>query len=76
MRFKNQFFLGLVGGVVVGFVGVLGHEHGHVHEEEEVPLHERVWSQESVEELERKWSFEVCSFVLYFCWVLEQDKMR
>lgn len=39
---------------------VAGHNHGHEHgHEKEVPLHEREWIQDSKEELERKWSFEV-----------------
>ena len=65
--------------VVVGLVN--GHGHGHHHgadgEEGEVPLHERAFVQDSVEELERKWSFEVCDLFLllfYACggvgWVL------
>ena len=48
---------------------VLGHEeHG------EVPLHERPFVQDSPEELERKWSFEVsgvgCCFLVM--WLLEK----
>ena len=40
--------------------GVAGnaHEHGHQHEEQ-IPLHEKEYVQDSPEELERKWSFEV-----------------
>jgi hypothetical protein len=51
--------------------GVAGnaHEHGH-HHEEQIPLHEREYVQDSPEELERKWTFEVStrkavSFVLF-----------
>jgi len=39
--------------------GHAGHHHGH---EEELPLHERPFVQDSAEELERKWSFEVKEF--------------
>ena len=40
----------LIPWVLVGLSGVLGHE---------VPLHERPFVKDSLEELERKWSFEV-----------------
>jgi hypothetical protein len=46
---------------------VEGHEHGPGHhhaEEAEVPLHEQPFVQDSAEELERKWSFEVSLVVL------------
>jgi hypothetical protein len=54
--------------LAVAFVcGVVeGHEHGPGHHhagEAEVPLHEQPFVQDSAEELERKWSFEV-SYVL------------
>ncbi len=42
-----------------GIVGVHGHEHGHHHDEKEIPLHEQEYIQDSPEELERKWAFEV-----------------
>ncbi|KAE8454137.1 hypothetical protein EG329_005061 [Mollisiaceae sp. DMI_Dod_QoI] len=41
-----------------GVVGVHGHEHGHHHDEKEIPLHEQEYIQDSPEELERKWAFE------------------
>jgi len=34
-----------------------GH-HGHEHEEKQVPLHEQEFVQDTLEELERKWTFE------------------
>lgn len=45
---------------------VEGHEHGPGHHhagEADVPLHEQPFVQDSAEELERKWSFEVSWFV-------------
>lgn len=46
--------LGAVCGVMVA-----GHQH-HGHEAEtQIPLHEQEYVQDSAEELERKWSFEV-----------------
>jgi hypothetical protein len=45
---------------------VAGHQHGHhggADGGKHVPLHEREYIQDPVEELERKWSFEVrCVF--------------
>jgi hypothetical protein len=43
-------------------VGVLGHEHeGEMGDGEgQLPLHTLEYIQDPVEELERKWSFEVC----------------
>ena len=50
--------------------GVAGHQHGHHGSADggkHVPLHEREYIQDSVEELERKWSFEVrCVFSACF----------
>jgi len=43
---------------------VAGHAH-HEHGEREVPLHKREFVQDSAEELERKWSFEVCFLSCY-----------
>ncbi len=51
---------GMGGGVVNG--------HVHAHGDEgvdEVPLHERPFVKDSVEELERKWSFEVGLFFFF-----------
>lgn len=39
--------------------GVVAHQHQHGGEEAQVPLHEQEFVQDSAEELERKWSFEV-----------------
>ena len=58
MRFQNTALLALCG---VGFVKAHDHHH-HRGEEVELPLHERQFKKDSVEELERKWGFEVCSF--------------
>lgn len=46
----------LMGGLISG---VTAHSHHNHDGEKEVPLHEREYSQDSPEELERKWSFEV-----------------
>lgn len=58
MRYKLKIcVLALVGcGVVSGHQD--HHEEGEG--ENQVPLHEREYIQDSPEELERKWSFEVC----------------
>jgi hypothetical protein len=52
--------------LMVGCGVVAGHQHGHhggADGGKHVPLHEREYIQDSVEELERKWSFEVrCVF--------------
>ncbi|KAL2064421.1 hypothetical protein VTL71DRAFT_4915 [Oculimacula yallundae] len=55
MKIQNTFlsFLSLGG---VG--SVVAHSHSHEHAESEVPLHEREFVKESMEELERKWGFE------------------
>lgn len=48
------------GGIIAAglLVGVaLSHSHGE--EAEQLPLHERVWEKDTVEELKRKWEFEV-----------------
>jgi len=59
MRFCShslQVLLGL--GAVCGVV-VEGHQHQHHGDEAQVPLHEQEYVQDSAEELERKWGFEV-----------------
>jgi hypothetical protein len=56
--------------LMVGCGVVAGHQHGHhggADGGKHVPLHEREYIQDPVEELERKWSFEVrCVFSAYF----------
>jgi hypothetical protein len=47
---------GFVLGLLVGCGVVVGHQH---QEGKQVPLHEQEYVQDPVEELERKWSFEV-----------------
>ncbi len=60
MKFAQGVCLvGAVLGVVRG--------HAHIGDGAEVPLHERVYTQDSLEELERKWSFEVGFFDVLFC---------
>jgi hypothetical protein len=52
---------------LIGAAKVAGHAGHHGHgEDRQVPLHERKWEQDSEEELQRKWSFEVSNFVLSF----------
>jgi len=46
--------------------GVVAHQHQHPGDEAQVPLHEQEFVQDSAEELERKWSFEV-SFEGFVC---------
>lgn len=54
VSFSTLLLMAGICGVVVG--------HG-IHEEKQVPLHEQEFVQDSEEELERKWSFEVsCVF--------------
>jgi agmatinase len=63
MKFYSQraLVLGLwLGGCRV----VVGHQHGSGNGEKQVPLHEQEYVQDPVEELERKWSFEVSCDVL------------
>jgi len=45
---------------------VAGHDHHEHHHGEEIPLHEGEWVKDSPEELERKWSFEVSEWFLFF----------
>lgn len=49
----------LVWSVLSTGVAAHGH-HSHDHGEKQVPLHEQEFVQDSLEELERKWAFEVC----------------
>ena len=59
MKFHNQGLNALLGlGAVCGVV-VEAHQHQHHGDEAHVPLHEQEFVQDSAEELERKWSFEV-----------------
>jgi len=53
-------FLVVLLGLVLGCGVVLGHGHG------EGELHEQVYVQDSREELERKWSFEVSCYIFFF----------
>jgi hypothetical protein len=54
--------------LAAGICGVVGHS-GHGEEgESQVPLHEQEFVQDSFEELERKWSFEVCLYVFDLIW--------
>ena len=52
-----------------GLLGLGGGVVGHAHEEVVDPLSAPEYVKESVEELERKWSFEVCGFhfTYFFC---------
>lgn len=65
---KIQRAIGLWAVLGAGLVGVSGHAHA-ADGEQEVPLHERPFVQDSVEELERKWSFEVRS-LLFHVWMV------
>ena len=60
----SEVWVGLFVALLLGYgVEVAGgHEHYHEHgggRGEQIPLHEREYVQDSPEELERKWSFEV-----------------
>jgi hypothetical protein len=55
----------VLGALIVGCGCVAGHQN-HGHGGKEIPLHEREYVQDPVEELERKWSFEVSS-VSFYC---------
>lgn len=73
--------IGLVGLLLCGVRAALAHEdlHQHQHQHQDVekekeevvmpPLHEQEFRQDSNEELERKWGFEVCvwSVLMLFC---------
>lgn len=66
MRIPLTLGLALCGAVKAHSGGV--HVHDHEREGEgafESPLHEREWVKDSPEELERKWSFEVSSLLLF-----------
>lgn len=52
------------GALIVGCGVVAGHQN-HGHGGKQIPLHEREYVQDPVEELERKWNFEVSSVSLY-----------
>lgn len=54
----------VLGSLIVGCGVVAGHQK-HGHGRKQIPLHEQEYVQDSVEELERKWSFEVSSVSLY-----------
>lgn len=53
---------------------VVGHQHGSGNGEKQVPLHEQEYVQDPVEELERKWSFEVSCDVLVVFAVISRFK--
>jgi hypothetical protein len=61
MRFCSSAALGL-GALIVGRGVVTGHQN-HGHGGKQIPLHEQEYVQDPVEELERKWSFEVSSIL-------------
>jgi hypothetical protein len=60
MRFYSSAAL-VLGVLLVGCEVVVGHQN-HGNGGKQIPFHEREYIQDPVEELERKWSFEV-SFV-------------
>jgi len=49
---------------MVGYGVVAGHQD-HKHGEKQIPLHEQEYVQDPVEELERKWSFEVSPWLRF-----------
>jgi hypothetical protein len=55
----------LLGFLIVGCGVVAGHQD-HLHREKQIPLHEQEYVQDTAEELERKWSFEVSCLALIF----------
>ena len=59
MRFFSSAEL-VLGALIVGCGVVTGHQ-SHGHGGKQIPLHEQEYVQDPVEELERKWSFEVSS---------------
>jgi len=59
MKFCSSAAL-VLGALIVGCGVVTGHQ-SHGYGEKQIPLHEQEYVQDPVEELERKWSFEVCS---------------
>ena len=63
MRVQGFTTLALLGCSVVA-----GHQHleHEADREKQVPLHEQEYFQDSPEELERKWSFEVCCCFSFF----------
>jgi hypothetical protein len=68
MKFCSHGLKVLLGlGAVCGVVE--GHQHHHG-EEAQVPLHEQEFVQDSADELERKWSFEVRLKFLCLLWVI------
>ena len=77
MKASISFSTSLVLAVVLVCGVVEGHEHGPGHHhagEAEVPLHEQPFVQDSAEELERKWGFEVSCDVLVVFAVLSRFK--
>jgi hypothetical protein len=58
MKFCDHGLKALLGLAVCGVI-VEGHQHQHHGDEAQAPLHEQEYVQDSAEELERKWSFEV-----------------
>jgi hypothetical protein len=61
MRFCSSAEL-VLGALIVGCGVVAGHQN-HAHGGKQIPLHEQEYVQDPVEELERKWSFEVSSIL-------------
>jgi hypothetical protein len=61
MRFGSSAAL-VLGALIVGCGVVTGHQN-HGHGGKQIPLHEQEYVQDPVEELERKWSFEVSSIL-------------
>jgi agmatinase len=54
----------VLGSLMVGYGVVAGHQD-HKHGEKQIPLHEQEYVQDPVEELERKWSFEVSPWLRF-----------
>ena len=61
-------------GLLVGCVVVVGQHYGGGNGETQGPLHEQEFVQDPVEELERKWGFEVSFDVLVVFAVLSRFK--
>jgi hypothetical protein len=61
MRFCSSAAL-VLGALIVGCGFVTGHQD-HGHGGKQIPLHEQEYVQDPVEELERKWRFEVSSIL-------------
>jgi hypothetical protein len=68
LEFREEMKFTAFGLAGLGCGVALAHDYLHQYVDTEIPLHKQEFEQDSNEELERKWGFEVCSDFLRFFW--------